>query len=161
MTLEAVVLAVMCLHFYSRLPEKIATHFGAGGAANGWMTKRDFMFLYLGLCIFMACLFLLLPRLIMRLPDSMINLPNKDFWLAPDRRRRTIGIMGEKMAWLGVLILALFIAMAYFTFQANLLPRPMLDEKATIVTMVAFFLCMGVWLVRFIIAFRLKETPRP
>jgi len=160
MALEAVALILVCLYYYSRLPQKLATHFGAGGAANGWMDKGGFLVFYLGLCAFMVAIFLLMPRFVALFPDSMINLPNKEYWLAPERRALTMGMMGENMAWLGVLVLALFIGMGYLTFQADLMPQPHLDEAAGAVMMGAFFVCMIIWLVRFIRAFSKKEPPR-
>jgi len=124
MAMEAAIMVLVCLYYYPKLPQKLATHFGAGGAANGWMDKGGFLVFYLGLCAFMVAIFLLMPRFVALFPDSMINLPNKDYWLAPERRARTMGMMGENMAWLGVLILALFIGMGYLTFQADLMPQP-------------------------------------
>lgn len=43
-----------------------------------------------------------------RLPPALINLPNKDYWLAPERREATLRLLGDHMRWLGLMLLLLF-----------------------------------------------------
>jgi len=56
----------------------------------------------------------------------------------PRAARPHHGDDGGEHAWLGVLILALFIGMGYLTFQADLMPQPHLDETAGVVMMGRF-----------------------
>lgn len=35
-------LAVQVVVYYPRLPDRVASHFGAGGVADGWMDKPAF-----------------------------------------------------------------------------------------------------------------------
>lgn len=46
--------------------------------------------------------------LVRRLPPALINLPNKDYWLAPERREATLRLLGDHMRWLGLMLLLLF-----------------------------------------------------
>src|SRR5947207_13752518 len=76
-------------HFLRRLPEKIATHFDGSGVPNGWMPRDalgsfDFIFLVFVLAVVIGSAFL-----IRVLPVSLINVPHRDYWFAPERRRQS------------------------------------------------------------------------
>jgi hypothetical protein len=100
-----------------------------------------------------------MPKLIGVFPDSMINLPHKEYWLAPERRPLTMSIMGTYMAWLAVIVVGLFMAILQLTFLSNLAPKQRLDGAATAATMIGFFASMAVWLVMFYRAFRKPAGP--
>jgi len=159
LALEAAIMAFQWIHYYPLMPGKMATHFGASGAANGWMPRDGFMAFYCGMCAFLVVLFLLMPKLIGLFPDSMINMPNKEYWLAPERRAATMALMGANMAWLAVLILGLMMAILQLTFLSNLMPEPRLDGTTIALTMGGFFVCMLIWLVAVIKAFNLPKDP--
>lgn len=55
--------------------------------------------------------------LLRRLPPTLINLPNKDFWLAPERRESTLQMLGDHMRWLGLLLLLLLAGVYYRALQ--------------------------------------------
>src|ERR1700749_4907397 len=68
-------------------------------AANGCQTKSQFFIVelvMLGVCLLIG---FGIPFIISIAPPSMINLPNKEFWLAPIRRDHTISIFRIHMAW--------------------------------------------------------------
>ncbi len=70
-------------HAYPELPERIASHFNGAGVPNGWMTKDQFFTLnafLVGMAVFTG---LFPPFMIAKVDPSLINLPNKDYWLAP------------------------------------------------------------------------------
>jgi uncharacterized membrane protein len=71
--------------FAATMPPVLATHFGGSGAPNGWQTQSQFFILevvLLGVCLLLA---FGIPWLIGALPISLVNLPNKEHWLAPER----------------------------------------------------------------------------
>ncbi len=157
--LEAFVLVLLWLHYYPLMPGRMATHFGAGGEANGWMTLDGFLLFFWGMCAFLVVLMLLMPKLIGLFPDSMVNIPHRDYWLAPERRPLVRAILGEHMAWLGVIILGLMGAILHSTFRTNLLEPPRLEGISIGWTMGGFFAAMAVWLVMFCRAFRVPKEP--
>jgi hypothetical protein len=68
-------------NFASAMPGVMATHFGASGSANGWQTKTQFFvveIVMLGVCLLIG---FGIPFIISKAPPSLINLPNKEFWL--------------------------------------------------------------------------------
>lgn len=69
---------------YPNLPEKISSHFNRAGEANDWMWKNNFIIFEAIILLIILSEFTLLPLLIEKSPDALINLPNKEFWLAPN-----------------------------------------------------------------------------
>jgi len=152
-------LILQAVHYYPLMPDKMATHFGSGGKANGWMAKDDFFLMLGGLCCFIAALFALLPRLIAKLPDSVINIPNKPYWMTPERRGQAMAILGRSMLWMADLVLALFLGMGYLTYRANRMPEPALDERLAFLLMGGFVAGMLATVVLLILAYRVPKGP--
>ena len=111
------------VYFYPQLPATIASHFNASGQANDWMSKSSFYIFEVILLLFFLAIGLFLPRLLFSLPDSMINLPNKEYWLAPERREQTLNSFGESFSWIFVGVIALFVAINQVVLQANVLQQ--------------------------------------
>src|SRR5258708_21227799 len=68
---------------YPGLPERMATHFGADGHANGWMTKVKNLEFLCGLWLFVTLVVGGFATLIGRLPNRPINPPHKIDWSHP------------------------------------------------------------------------------
>src|SRR5271155_984036 len=71
--------------YYSQLPAVVASHFDVHGAANGWQTKQEFFVVFAGVTILATILVFALPALIAIVPRQFVNLPNKEYWLSPER----------------------------------------------------------------------------
>lgn len=103
------------MHAYPQLPERMASHFDAYGRPNGWQPKETF-FLVMGVVIFMTgAIGFLIPRAIAAAPAGLINLPRKDYWLAPERREETLSFLRAHMEWLAC---GLLFVLLYATSQA-------------------------------------------
>lgn len=150
-------LAVRIALVWSHLPESMASHFGAGGKPDAFMSRSGF-FLAMALigggsvaAVFAA------PLLLRITPKKLLNLPNRDYWLANDQRRdaaldRLAGLMG----WMGAATTALLVIATELAIQANL-QRRNLDEATFLVFLVAYFVFVGVWLVRTLQVFRIPK----
>ena len=106
-------------YFYPRLPARVASHFNFWGEANGWMPKENFLIFQIFLLIFIVGTTSLIPALFNKLPDSLINMPNKTYWLAPERREESVRKLAGVSDNLRVALLLLFLGINYFAFQAN------------------------------------------
>src|SRR5260370_35733971 len=76
--------AIHLSSYYSQLPEVVASTFSGRGVANGWQTKPAFFTVFVGVSVLAAVIGFGIPRIISAMPPQLINLPNKDYWLAPD-----------------------------------------------------------------------------
>jgi len=114
------VFAAHLLWIYPALPEMVASHFDGQGNPNGWMSKQTFLIFEAVLLIFVVGEFLLVPWFVRRLPNSLINLPNKDYWLSDERRNETFSIFRTYFEVFGSVILILFIVVNHFVYLANI-----------------------------------------
>lgn len=105
-------------HYYPILPDRIAVHFGVGGA-NGWSDTRSFMITYGAIEAMIVIMALVVARILERVPSSAVNIPNRDYWLAEERRRETIDYVTEQFLWIECLTLAFLVALAQIIFKVN------------------------------------------
>lgn len=108
------------MYYYPKLPTTVATHFGADGSADSWASKENFAYLSIGIVVIIAILFLGITFLIPRLPPSMINLPNKEYWLAPERKKESFASVSACVVWMGGATIVLLLAVIQLSIRANL-----------------------------------------
>src|SRR2546425_908938 len=91
--------AIGLLYFsflYPQLPDPMASHFNASGAATAWMPKSGFFMLIAVVTLAASVPVFLVPMSMAKLPNDKINLPNKEYWLAPERRIETMQYLGSQ-----------------------------------------------------------------
>jgi hypothetical protein len=119
-----IVLALIYLsqiaYFYPQMPAQIASHFNFRGEADGWMLKENFLVFQVILLVFILGTSSLISTFFNKLPDFLINIPNKSYWLAPERRGESLSKLAAETDNLRIALLQLFIGINYFVFQANL-----------------------------------------
>ncbi len=127
-----VLLCVICiahaLWYYPRLPEQVAHHFDTTGKPDAWGHKIQFLIVYLATIGIMALAFLGLGLLMPKIPDSAINLPNKNYWLAPERRQKTLNYMLPLFLWMGSFTMILLLDIFHQSFQVHLGNAAKLDH---------------------------------
>jgi uncharacterized membrane protein len=138
----AIVLAAIaqCIHDFPLLPDRMASHFGPSGMPNGWMTKPQF---------FMTFAILLLPALLVEFwvatriskkHDARINLPNREYWLAPERRAETFGYFDSFFAWYGCVFLFVVVYTMGLAMRANFVSPPLLPTGPVVSVIGGFVL---------------------
>lgn len=144
-----------CLFYYPNLPDPMASHFNGAGAANDSMSKLNFFLVEAGILLLIVLEFTLLPYLIGKMPTVLINMPNKDFWFADERRAATIEITKHFFEWFSAALLALFIGINQLVFRANL-NNENLSSMSWLV-LGAFLVFVVVWLIKFVKRFKIKN----
>lgn len=130
-------LIVQALLMLPKMPASIATSFGSTGSPHGWMTHAQFVWFEVFMVGVMWSAFFVFPRYLSRFPNSL-NIPNRGYWMAPERRAFTLRWIQQKMQALGVFMLVFVGLMMQATFQANLVSPAHLD-------MGKFMTGLGVW----------------
>lgn len=108
--------------FFGRdFPPTMAVLFGIGGRPNGYMDRVKFIvlgsFISFMVPTFIATVIGVLPRV---LPASMISLPNKAYWFAPERRAATLDFMLWAGLWLACVVQLLLLLAFVGIYRANL-----------------------------------------
>jgi uncharacterized membrane protein len=151
-----VVAAVLISATVGQLPAQIASHFGASGAPNGWMDRNGYRLFMLAFAVGIPLLVVLSMTL---LPGRMlngINIPNRDYWLAPDRREATLRYIATHAYWLGSLLVIFIAAIHLLLIEANRTQPPHLPGALFGTILATFLAAMGVWMVTIIMHFRHK-----
>jgi serine/threonine-protein kinase len=103
----------------SQLPERVATHFGAGGEPNGWMTRAQHVQFTLLFGLLVPAFFLGIFAAIRPLGDRWLNIPRKDYWLAPERREETYDFIMRLGFWLAGMFIAFLAGIHWSILTAN------------------------------------------
>ena len=144
-----------CVYYYPNLPEIMASHFDGAGKPNGWMSKQSFFLLEVVILGFIILEFTFLPWIIGKMPNRLINMPNKEFWFAEERRAETINIIQHFFEWFSAGLLALFVSVNQLVFRANLTGENLSSYSWLILGAFLFFVV--IWLIKFLRRFRIEK----
>ncbi|HEY3900439.1 MAG TPA: DUF1648 domain-containing protein [Chthoniobacter sp.] len=132
------------------LPERVATHFGALGEPNGWETHAAYVRFTL---IFGAAipLFIFGVFSLARVGDgALMNIPRKDYWLAPERRSETFAFVQRQGFRMGFLVIAFFALIHHLVLMANAQTPANLPLANVLWAAGALIVCVVVLMVGFI-----------
>jgi uncharacterized membrane protein len=149
---------VFVLATAGQLPERVATHFGPGGIANGWMTRDGYRLLAMALVVLLPLSSLAVTTWISRDPRRITRLPHRDFWLAPERREETMATLRGFGGIVGVLGALFAIGLHVGILSANAKSPPRLDEPMFIAGTVLFGAATLIAVVGLRLRFRRKAS---
>lgn len=150
---------LMAAYYYPRMPERMASHFAADGRPNGWQPREGFFLIMLMAGSLSAFISFYAPWRISSQPNARINLPNRDYWLAPERRTHTMNYISAFMAWFGCAVLSVLICGTFLAVQANLAPDRHFNSQAMLAVIIAFLLFLMLGLIRFVHHFQKPASP--
>ena len=137
-----------------QLPSVVASHFTGSGMADGFMPYRSYVILMLALLVGLPTLLVVLTWWSLGSSSARINLPNKDYWLAPERRHATVSYLRSGVLWFGTLLLVFLCYAHWLVVLANGQQPAKLDNSWFIGGLVAFLAIFLVWLKVFLGHFR-------
>ena len=106
--------------YYPLLPKVVASHFDLHGIANGWQPKQVFFEVLGGMTVLSAFLVFGVSAMVSVIPSQFINLPNKDYWLAPEQRAASMEFLSGWFAWFGYAVYLVIILAFDYAMQTNL-----------------------------------------
>ena len=136
------------------LPERVATHFGGSGAADGWMTRAGYVRFILLFVVVLPSLLVAAIGLLPRLFPQWVNLPNRAYWLAPERGDDSIDFLLAHACWFGVLMVLFIAAIHCLLLQANAASPPRLPTAPFVAVLAGFVAGLGVWMAMLYRRFR-------
>jgi uncharacterized membrane protein len=137
----------------SELPPLVASHFDAAGQPNAYMSRSGYV-------RFVLCVAIGLPVAVVAILSAVysyatdLKLPNREYWLAPQRLDRTRGVLLAHGAWFGSLLTAMVCMVHWLELAANRQHPPHLSNQAFFAVLAAFLAAMAVWVAALMIAFR-------
>ncbi len=128
------------------LPAVVASHFGPGGTANGFMGKGMYTALMIALVVGVPALVASTTLLVRALPPQMINLPNRQHWLAPERRDATLDALASLSLRFAMALAVFLCFMRWLVVRAHAVQPPRLPEGLFFAGLAAFGLVTLAWL---------------
>ena len=137
-----------------QLPPRVASHFGAAGQTNAWMSRDGYALFILGFGtlfpMFIVASLAWLPHVMSR----GVKLPNRDYWLAPARRGETLAALEAFGGWLGCLLVLFIAALHYTILEANTSVPPQLPATLLWTVLGGFIAATVAWQALFYLRFR-------
>lgn len=144
------------VYFYPLLPEVVGSHFDVAGRVNGNSSKIVYFIVYFVSLVITSSFTIILPLIFKYVPNSMINLPHREYWLSDELREESFKFLNVHFSWFGVATMLLMVIIFHLTFLANLSPTKNLSVPAPWVLLVAFVLFTIWWTVVL-----LRRFPKP
>jgi len=144
-----VIAVVQIAWYFPHMPAVLATHYDGAGEPNGWMSRSFALGFHLMLLGVTAAAFIGIPTIIGRVAPRRLNLPNKEFWLAPERRDASILSLKNRMAVLGCAAVVLMMIVTGMNFHANLERPARIPAPAIFGCIGGFLAFMAGWMISF------------
>jgi uncharacterized membrane protein len=145
---------VQLLHYYPELPETVASHFDGAGRPDGFQSRNGFAVFSATMLALIVALFGGLGPLFRKFPSKWFNLPNRDYWLAPERRDETIETISVQLEWYGAATLALYLLVIQMVIETNQTSGRNLDSRSMWMVLGLYLVFTAIWTVRFVLRFR-------
>jgi uncharacterized membrane protein len=144
---------IQVTYYYPRVPDVVASHFDGLGAPNDWSSRNGFFGMYLAILSLLVAVFDFVPRWSGLRSKFGMRIPNRDYWLAPQRVDQTKLFFRRQMFIMGCAHLLLSIYAIQLAIEANFSQHPRLHPSIGWALLLYFIFLAG-WLVHFFLHFR-------
>jgi hypothetical protein len=127
------------------LPEVAASHFVGNGAANGFMPRASYVRFMLLFVVVLPLVLVFVPSVSLNNPKAGIRLPNKEYWLAPERQAETIEFLRQHMARFGSILVVFLCYIHWLVVRANTATPPSMPVPWAIGGIGVFVVCALMW----------------
>ena len=135
------------------LPERVASHFGFEGVADGWMARSVYLTFTATFPLVIGLIFAGVTALVRILPAKYINIPRKDVWLVPARRASTARLISRRMTGLLCLMTLFFGALHLLTVEANRTVPVRLSMGGLLLVTMGFLIALMLWVIFLLMRF--------
>ncbi len=138
----------------ARLPEIAATRFGAGGDPVAFMARGTYRVFMIWLVCAVPLLVAFLPQFIGARWPQLLNIRNREYWIAPERRAETLASVAARAMLLAAAMIVFLCFTHWLVVQANASPARQLSGVPFLAGLAAFVAFMIGWIVAFRARFR-------
>jgi hypothetical protein len=131
--------ALVFIYYTSRsMPPMVASHFNAAGVPTGFLPRDTYLLLMLVVVLLPPILLVIMPRIALRNPRARINVPHREYWLAPERREQTVQIISQHTTRFAGLLVGFLCYAHWLVVYANSSSPPTLSSGWLLAGLVAF-----------------------
>jgi hypothetical protein len=138
------------------MPPQVASHFVGSGAANAWMPRDSYVHFMLLAGVLLPGALAEVISLVSRLGGSL-RIPNKDYWMAPERRDQALAWMSAHARWFACLLSGFICYVHWLVIGANRTQPATLPPDKMLPALVVFVACSVAWGLSLQLRFRLKR----
>jgi uncharacterized membrane protein len=139
------------------LPSRMASHFDASGQPNGFMSQGTFLAFFALVGGGTVALLLAIPQLARAVPPSLVNIPNRDYWLTPERLPRVHQKLSTWAGWFAASLTLFLVAVLELVLRANLAREPIANRPLQVLLLL-LLLGNGASIVLLVRSFRLPKS---
>ena len=152
---------VLCLFEMARLwtisPLQMAAHFNALGEPDRFVPKSEFFWGQVQTLFVVVLVSLPLQVLFLVIPPNWINMPNREYWLAAERKEETLGRLSDFGSMLFAVILLALLAGFEIATYANLQTPIHFNAGLMGVVMFAAMGMIVLRLIQLVLSFKLPK----
>jgi hypothetical protein len=126
------------------MPAMVASHFIGSGAANAYAPRASYVRIMLLAGVALPALLAELIGAITRFGGG-VRIPNRDYWMAPERRERSLAFMVSHARWFGCLLSAFICYVHWLVIGANRAQPPLLPPDRIVPALIVFVICAVAW----------------
>lgn len=134
------------------LPDRVASHFGPDGKADGQSGKTELVVILAATLVFVAATFAVCPLF----PPQWFNVPNSAYWKRPENLPQMKRKVEPFLYEMGVFTNLFFVALMFAIVVANRSDPPVLPASFW-VSFGGFIVYTVLWVLRLFLAFRVPK----
>jgi uncharacterized membrane protein len=136
-------------------PATVATHFGSGGAPDGWAPAYVNALIMSGVNTLLFVSLFYSAYLTRKLPARWLNIPNKDYWLREENLSRMEALLSGQLLLFGTVTFAFLFILGVLSLEANLADPVRFREELFWWPFGLFMAYMVYWTIKATLAFRI------
>jgi uncharacterized membrane protein len=136
------------------LPDPVASHFDPAGDPDGFMPRAEYIGIMMAVTVLAPLFIATLSSLALSRAGTRINLPDRDHWLAPERRAETVGFLRHQSSQFAALLVLFMCYAQWLAARANATTPPTLDSGLFFLGLGVFIACVALLIVRLVRRFR-------
>ena len=128
-----------------RLPAVVASHFDAGGAADGWSGRPFYVGMILGIGGALPLGLVWLIHAVTRRGPALLNIPSADYWRQPAHAAEAVRRVRAYTWWLACILVGIGMATHALVLEANAARPPRLGAWAVVSLLAGILGTIGLW----------------
>jgi uncharacterized membrane protein len=149
-----VLVAAVIVSTSGTLPDRVATHFGAGGLANGFMSRDGYIAFMLAFAVLLPIFVAAMTGMVPRMIGNTRHIQHYNYWFAPARHDASVARLGSHACLAGCLLVLFVGGLHFVILDANAQTPARMAESTFFVMMALFLVGIAVWIARFRCMFR-------
>ena len=135
------------------LPPEVISRFDASGTADSFMSRESYLGVMTVIVILVPFVTFYIGRWVAYRPEDALTLPNKAYWLAPERRVESLGYIAKWLQWCSMGVAVFICYVHWLIVRGNSLTPPQLESTqlyaALMVALIAQLFAISVLISRF------------